>query len=41
MQTELGRWWITDQRHEGADIEGFLDRELQRYAPSLTSTLRR
>ncbi len=36
--TAGGQRWIVDyktSRHEGADIEGFLDRELERYAPQL------
>ncbi len=34
-----GRRWIVDYKtssHEGGDLEGFLDRELERYTPQLT-----
>jgi ATP-dependent exoDNAse (exonuclease V) beta subunit len=35
-----GTLWIVDyktSRHEGADVEAFLDRERERYAPQLKS----
>jgi ATP-dependent exoDNAse (exonuclease V) beta subunit len=37
---DQGVLWIVDyktSRHEGADLEAFLDRELERYAPQLAS----
>ncbi len=38
IQEASGEHWVVDyktSRHEGADIEGFLDRERERYAPQL------
>jgi hypothetical protein len=38
IREKSGKHWVIDyktSRHEGADIEGFLDREKERYAPQL------
>lgn len=38
IREESGKHWVIDyktSRHEGADIEEFLDREKERYAPQL------
>ena len=40
FRTDQGDRWIVDyktSRHEGTDLEGFLDREQERYAPQLRS----
>ena len=39
IRDEAGAYWVIDyktSRHQGASVEAFLDRELERYAPQLT-----